>query len=112
MGAIKKDRFLMEADRCLTFHNEMPSERAFPSRIKRTVHHAIVGCMRCQEACPMNHEQLESFTEGSTFSEEETDYLLKGDYQNDDAEEIMEKLECSGLDLSIFPRNLIVLLDE
>ena len=111
-GAIKKDRFLMEADRCLTFHNEMPSERAFPPRIKRSAHHAIVGCMRCQEACPMNREHLGSFTEGGIFSEEETGYLLKGDYQNDDAEEIMDKLDVSGLDLSIFPRNLVALLDE
>ena len=111
-GAIRKDRFLLEADRCLTFHNEMPGERAFPPRIKRSAHHAIVGCMRCQEACPMNRGHLGSFSEGGVFSEEETDYLLKGDYQNDDAEEIMEKLEVFGLDLSIFPRNLIALLGE
>lgn len=111
-GAIGKDRFLIRADRCLTFLNELPSERAFPDRIRPSVHHAIVGCMRCQEVCPMNRINMESFTEGDIFSEEETEYLLKGDYQNDDAEEIMEKLDCSGLDLSIFPRNLAVLLDD
>jgi hypothetical protein len=60
----------------------------------------------------MNREHIGSFTEGGVFSEEETDYLLRGDYQNDDAEEIMEKLEVSGLDLSIFPRNLVALLGE
>jgi epoxyqueuosine reductase len=110
MGAIGKDRFLIRADRCLTFLNEMPSERAFPSRIKPSVHNAIVGCMRCQQACPINRTHIDSFVEGDVYSEEETEYLLKGDYQNEDAEEIMEKLDCSGLDLEIFPRNLAVLL--
>ncbi len=109
-GAIGKDRFLIRADRCLTFLNELPSERAFPSRIKASVHNAIVGCMKCQDVCPMNRELLGSYVDGDVYSEEETDYLLKGDYQNDDAEEIMEKLDCSGLDLEIFPRNLAVLL--
>ncbi len=111
-GAIGKDRFLIRADRCLTYLNEMPAERTFPAKIKPSVHHAIVGCMRCQEVCPMNRTHLGSFVEGDSYSEDETDYLLKGDYQNEDAEEIMEKLDRSGLDLTIFPRNLAVLLDD
>jgi hypothetical protein len=50
--------------------------------------------------------------EGEVYTEEETDYLLKGEFQNEEAEEIMEKLERSGLDLSIFPRNLMVLIEQ
>jgi epoxyqueuosine reductase len=111
-GAINKDRFLIKADRCLTFHNEMPSERAFPAKMRPNIHHAMVGCMRCQEACPKNSGHLDSFVEGDVFSEEETEYLLRGDYQNEDAEEVMEKLDCSGVDLEIFPRNLAILLDR
>ena len=111
-GAIPKDRFLVRADRCLTFHNEMPAERKFPTSMKRSVHHALVGCMRCQDACPLNQADQCSVAEGDIYSESETDYLLKGDYQNDDAEEIMEKLDRSGLDLAIFPRNLAVLLES
>ena len=110
-GAIKRDRFLLRAEKCLTFHNEMPGDRSFPSSIRKVVHHTIVGCMRCQEACPKNRGK-ETFVEGDRYTEEETEYLLKGEYQNDDAEEIMEKLECSGLDLSIFPRNLKALLER
>jgi epoxyqueuosine reductase len=109
-GAIPKDRFLLMADRCLTFHNELPSERAFSSSIKPSFHHALLGCMRCQDACPMNRGNLGSVVEGDVYTEPETDYLLKGDYQNEDAEEIMEKLDRSGLDLTIFPRNLVALL--
>ena len=111
-GAIKKDRFLLRADKCLTFHNEMPSERAFSPSIKGSAHNAIVGCMRCQEACPMNQVNKGTMVEGDIYSEEETDYLLKGEFQNEEAEEIMEKLERSGLDLSIFPRNLMALIDQ
>jgi epoxyqueuosine reductase len=111
-GAIKRDRFLVRADRCLTFHNEMPGDRPFPSSIKRSIHHAIVGCMRCQDVCPINSINKGSIVEGDVYSEEETDYLLKGEFQNEDAEELMEKLERSGLDLSIFPRNLVALLEQ
>lgn len=111
-GAIRRDRFLVRAERCLAFHNELPNDRAFSSSIKRSVHHAIVGCMRCQDACPMNRANHGSAVDGDIYSEAETDYLLKGEYQNEDAEEIMEKLERSGLDLSIFPRNLVVLMEQ
>jgi epoxyqueuosine reductase len=109
-GAISRDRFLLRAERCLTFHNELPSDRKFSPSIKRSAHHALVGCMRCQDSCPMNQVNLVSMVDGDVYSESETEYLLNGDYQNDDAEEIMEKLDRSGLDLSVFPRNLEVLL--
>ena len=111
-GAIKKDRFLLRAHKCLTFHNEMPGDRPFPSTIRMSAHNAIVGCMRCQDACPMNEVNKGTVVEGEVYSEEETEYLLKGEFQNEAAEEIMEKLERSGLDLSIFPRNLVVLIDQ
>lgn len=111
-GAIKRDRFLLRADKCLTFHNELPSERAFSPSIKMSAHNAIVGCIRCQETCPMNQVNKDNIVEGEVYTEAETDYLLKGEFQNEEAEEIMEKLECSGLDLSIFPRNLIVLIEQ
>jgi epoxyqueuosine reductase len=109
-GAISKDRFLLRAERCLTFHNEMPSERAFPSSIKPTSHNSLVGCMRCQDVCPINKDVATPAVEGDVYSESETEYLLKGDYQNEDAEEVMEKLDRSGLELTIFPRNLLALL--
>jgi hypothetical protein len=60
----------------------------------------------------MNEVNKGTVVEGEVYSEEETEYLLKGEFQNEAAEEIMEKLERSGLDLSIFPRNLVVLIDQ
>lgn len=110
-GAITKDRFLLRAERCLTFHNELPSERAFSSLIKPSFHNALVGCMRCQDACPVSQVNAPAVVEGDVYSESETEYLLNGDYQNEDVEEIMEKLDRSGLELTLFPRNLLVLIE-
>jgi epoxyqueuosine reductase len=110
-GAISRDRFPLRADRCLTFHNELPSDRAFSSSIKPTSHNSLVGCMICQDVCPINKDSAASVVEGDVYSESETEYLLKGDYQNEEVEEIMEKLDRSGLELTIFPRNLLVLLE-
>jgi epoxyqueuosine reductase len=100
----------LRADRCLTFFNELPNDRAFPSSIRPSFHNALVGCMRCQDACPMDKGNAGSVVEGEAYSESETNYLLQGDYENEDAEEIMEKLDRSGLELTTFPRNLAVLL--
>jgi epoxyqueuosine reductase len=41
-GAIGADRFLLHAERCLTFHNERPPE--FPAWLNPSWHHCLVGC--------------------------------------------------------------------
>ena len=43
-GAIRNDRFLIRAERCLSFLNEMPG--AFPDWIDPSWHNCLVGCMR------------------------------------------------------------------
>jgi len=110
-NAIDEDRFLLHAERCLTFLNEFPSDRPFPSSIRPSMHNAIVGCMRCQHVCPYNKEVRDWTVEGEEFSEKETGYLLKGEFVGDEAKEMETKLGMSGLDLSVFPRNLRALLD-
>jgi epoxyqueuosine reductase len=109
-SVISEDRFLIHVERCLTFLNEMPSDKRFPEQVKPDWHNAIVGCMRCQEACPYDKRIKEWTEEGERFSEDETRYLLKGDFSNPRAKEMNEKLERCGLDLTIFPRNLEALL--
>ena len=69
-GAIPNDRFLLRAERCLTYHNE--AARDFPSWINPSWHHCLVGCMRCQTACPENRAVLEWFEDRAEFSEQET----------------------------------------
>jgi len=111
-GAIAEDRFLIKAETCLTNLNEAPAERQFPSYVRSTAHHSIVGCIKCQRACPYDSELLGWCEEGERFSEEDTAYLLKGGFGGREAEEMEKRLGKWGLDLSIFPRNLQVLLEQ
>jgi epoxyqueuosine reductase len=71
---IPADRFLVHAENCLTWFTEDPG--AFPDWIKPDWHHAIVGCMRCQLACPVNKNRLK-IVAGPVFSETETMLILK-----------------------------------
>ncbi len=109
-GAITSDRFLIKADRCLANLNEMNSSRPFPDWVEGNWHHCIVGCMRCQNACPENEGKLAWSKDQIDFSDEETEYLLRGEFKGGEAERVEEKLKKIGLDLTIFPRNLQVLL--
>lgn len=74
-GAITKDRFLLHAERCLTYHNEAACD--FPSWINPSWHHCLIGCMRCQTACPENRAVLEWFEDRTEFSEQETALFIK-----------------------------------
>ena len=109
-SVISRDRFVIRVERCLTFLNELPVDRPFPPEVRPEWHNAIVGCMRCQEACPYDQKVKGWMEEGESFSEEETEYLLKGDFSDPRSKGMNEKLERNGLDLTIFPRNLIALL--
>ena len=90
-GAITADRFLLKADRCLTFHNERRGE--FPPWIKPSWHNCLVGCMYCQKACPVNKDILKSVTEGPVFSEEETEFILPENLKKLATHNAVQKLE-------------------
>ncbi len=62
-GAISKNRFLLNAEKCLTYHNEKEGKIPFPNWIKPEWHNCIVGCIRCQAACPENKPYLSRFGE-------------------------------------------------
>jgi len=51
-GAIGEDRFLLHAERCLSFFNEKPADVPFPAWIDPSWHNSIYGCMTCQRYCP------------------------------------------------------------
>ena len=65
-GAITRDRFLLRAERCLTYHNEAAGD--FPGWIDPSWHHCLIGCLRCQTACPENKAVLEWFEDRAEFS--------------------------------------------
>lgn len=111
-GAIASDRVLLHAERCLPRHNERDSKYAFPSWIDPKAHNAIIGCMACQRACPYDFEIIDWYVTRGRFSEDETEYLLKGKFSGQKAAALDKKLKRAGLDISVFPRNLKALLDQ
>lgn len=111
-GAIGSDRFLLHAERCMTFHNEQPGQ--FASWLDASWHHCLVGCMICQKVCPLNKNFRKWVVEGPVFSEEETQSILSGNSKNEAMSEAVRKLE--ALDLieyrHVLGRNLGVLLER
>ena len=74
-GAIAGDRFLIRAERCLTYHNEAAED--LPDWIDPSWHHCLIGCMRCQSVCPENRAVLDWFEDRAEFSEDETALFLR-----------------------------------
>ncbi len=111
-GAISPDRFLLHAEKCLTFHNEKEGKIPFPFWIKPEWHNCIVGCIRCQAACPENKPYLNNVGETAEFTEQETKLLLAGASPAGMPAETVAKMKVLSLiDYSSeLPRNLGVLL--
>jgi len=111
-GAITSKRFLLRAERCITFHNEKAGDIPFPAWLDPSWHNCLVGCLDCQRICPQNKEFLEWVKEGVEFSPEETALILEGVPCDQLPAETATKWKQLGLDedYDIFPRNLRVLL--
>jgi epoxyqueuosine reductase len=109
-GAISTDRFLLRAERCITYHNEKKGDIHFPSWMDPSWHNSVIGCSRCQAVCPQNRECIKRFGVQEEFSEEETAMLLKGVSSERLSEKTLDKLDRVGLteELGILPRNLRV----
>jgi epoxyqueuosine reductase len=111
-GCISKDRFLIHAENCLTWHNEREDD--FEPWIKPGWHNALVGCMRCQEACPMNRAQTSRIQQGPLFSEDETEVLLCKTPSDKLPAGTRQKLARVAMDdsASVLARNLSALLSS
>jgi len=105
-GAITAGRFMIKAERCLTFHNERGGR--FPSWIKSSWHNCLVGCLYCQKACPVNKDVPMSTREGAGFNEKETALILHGKGQDGIPQAAIEKLERMDMieHLPVLGRNL------
>ncbi len=114
-SAITADRFLIRAERCLTHFNE--SEKAMPDWVKPEWHNAMLGCMRCQEACPIDKPFLKQEREAEeSFSAAETEQILAGIPKEKLPAATLAKLDalCLGDD-DVYPllrRNLALLLNR
>lgn len=111
-GAIDKSRFLLRAERCLTFLNEEETE--MPGWVDSSWHNCLVGCLRCQDVCPANRKVAKQYIEGVSFSDEETEMLKNTSRSEDLQAGLKQKLERSGLSAlyPVLPRNITLLLDK
>jgi epoxyqueuosine reductase len=109
-GAITQERFLLRAERCLTFHNE--HAKNFPEYLNHGWHHCLFGCLHCQKICPENKKAIKWVEEKERFSEEETKMILSGISVEHVPASLQQKLENLSLleDYSLLSRNLGVLL--
>jgi epoxyqueuosine reductase len=109
-GAIVPDRFLIHAERCITFLNEDTTE--FPAWIDPAWHNCLVGCMKCQLICPVNKRFVKWVEEGEDFNEAETEIILSGVPLDRIPADTAHKLNRSYMAeyLDVLPRNLRVLL--
>jgi epoxyqueuosine reductase len=78
LGTGTSERFLLRAERCITFHNERAGKFPFPAWLDPSWHNCLVGCLHCQRVCPQNKDFLEWIEEGAEFSQEETALILEG----------------------------------
>ena len=109
-GAIVPDRFLIHAERCITFVNEWPGE--FPEWLDPAWHNSLIGCMKCQLICPVNKQFVKWVEEGENFSESETELILNEVPLDRLPPETAHKLNRSYMAeyLDVLPRNLRALM--
>jgi epoxyqueuosine reductase len=111
-GAISAERFLLHAERCITYHNEQPGDVPFPTWLDPSWHNCLLGCMCCQNVCPQNRDFWSWVEEGAEFSEKETGLLSQGVPLEQLPTATAEKLEWLELTeyADVLPRNLRALL--
>lgn len=110
-GALSNDRYLIKAERCLTYLNEFTGTD-FPVWVKPEDISCIIGCMHCQSHCPANRGFMDSMEVLAEFNEEETGLLMNDDRIDTLPDVMAEKLERLNLlcYTSILPRNIRALL--
>jgi epoxyqueuosine reductase len=95
--AIDKERFLLRAERCLTFFNEREGKLPADVRLPSNLQPCFVGWMVCQEFCPVNIGLLQIEPTGISFSRKETQDILNGDNDIEVRKGIRKKLEELGI---------------
>ena len=113
-GAIDPERFMVRAERCITYWQEKPGDVPYPDQTDFSWQDQFIGCMRCQAVCPHNRDLPKVEEAGPPFSEEETAAFLHGVAADELPEETIDKLKQHDvLDfLEVMPRNLGALLSH
>ena len=110
--AICSERFLLHAERCITFHNERKQD--FPSWLQTSWHNSLIGCLHCQQSCPENKTYKDWIENSRVFSKEETSSIMNKEPREKLPGAMVKKLEQLGMMTyyEILPRNLKALLTK
>ena len=105
--------YSVNVDRCLTLFNENPGE--FPNYVLGSMHHALMGCMRCKAPCPVNEGIADLYGNLEDITEEETRKILNGTVDEALLESLRRKLRqfrplATRAQFPILKRNLSVLI--
>jgi epoxyqueuosine reductase len=106
---ISEHNFIIDAGRCITFYSE--TEGNFEDNgIPISVMNALIGCMSCQIACPVNQPFLKDREVVGLFNKEETQMILDDTFRKD--QDLMTKLKTIDLDENeqVLSRNLRTLM--
>ncbi|MFX1573137.1 MAG: 4Fe-4S double cluster binding domain-containing protein [Promethearchaeota archaeon] len=109
---ITKSNFVIDVGKCVTLYNEIAGE--FPTWISPDAHNALIGCMKCQLPCPANHKIIKQTEKLEDISEQETEAILKGKFDNIVLDALCKKLKYP-ITKEFFPilkRNLEVLIKQ
>lgn len=109
-GAIDGEQFLIHAQNCMTNFNEY--DTPIPSWVEPDWHDSLVGCMKCQEACPHNRKNLTAVEARISFDEEETNMILDITPFDRLREEMRNKIAAAGMEdyYHVMPRNMRLLM--
>lgn len=111
-GSITADRFLIHAERCLGFLNEKEPDIPHWAEKQPDWPNALIGCMLCQFACPVDKPYLQRVTEGLSFSEAETGSILDNTPWEELAPETRKKLDDIRWVYPMMARNLEALIKK
>jgi epoxyqueuosine reductase len=109
-NCIREDEFVIKAEHCLTYFNENLND--FPDWVDIKSHNALVGCMICQNVCPINKKYKKNKVEILSFSEKESGIIIRGLEKTSLPLKLKEKLRMINMDeyLSVISRNIKVLI--
>ena len=112
-GTIRKDRFLLDGEICLS--HMLESGKPLPRWLPAEAVHSLSGCLRCQLKCAPNRKMLEDIKDEIVFDEFETDMMLNGVPWDDLPQETQNKMALINLRdwrYDGIPRNLKLMLDR
>jgi len=110
--SITTDRFLIHAEKCLGSLNENEPNIPYWVKLQQEWPNALIGCMRCQNICPVNKPYLKNIESGDSFSEAETAMILNNTQWEGLSLKTQKKLEdISGI-YPLIASNLHALIEK